>query len=64
MIRILKYEETGNNEIFARKMPTTDVRDTVADMLKNVREHGDAALFEYAEKFDHAKMDSLLVTEQ
>ena len=64
MIRILKYEETGNNEIFARKMPTTDVRDTVADILKNVREHGDAALFEYAEKFDHAKMDSLLVTEQ
>ena len=60
----MKYEETGNNEIFARKMPTTDVRDTVADILKNVREHGDAALFEYAEKFDHAKMDSLLVTEQ
>ncbi len=64
MIRILQYDKTGNSEIFARKAPTADVRDIVADILRNVRERGDAALFEYAEKFDHAKMDSLLVTEQ
>ena len=64
MIRILQYEKNGNTEIFARQTPTADVRDTVADILKNVRERGDAALLEYAEKFDHAKMNSLLVTEQ
>ncbi|MBQ6383356.1 MAG: histidinol dehydrogenase [Clostridia bacterium] len=64
MIRILQYDKAGNSEIFARKAPTADVRDIVADILRNVRERGDAALFEYAEKFDHAKMDSLLVAEQ
>ena len=64
MIRILQYEKTGKEEIFARKTPTTDVREAVTEILRNVRERGDAALFEYAEKFDHAKMDRLLVTEK
>ena len=38
MIRILKYGEVPNNEIFARNMPTMDVTDTVAEILRNVRE--------------------------
>ncbi len=62
MIRILKYGEVPNSEIFARNMPTTDVSETVAEILRNVRERGDEALLEYTEKFDHAKPESLTVT--
>ena len=62
MIRIMKYGEVPNSEIFARNMPTMNVTDTVAEILRNVRERGDAALREYTEKFDHAKPESLTVT--
>ena len=44
MIRIMKYGELPNEEIFARSMPTMNVADKVAEILKNVRERGDAAL--------------------
>ena len=62
MIRILKYGEVANSEIFARSMPTVNVADTVAEIIRNVRERGDEALREYTEKFDHAKPESLTVT--
>ena len=62
MIRILKYGEVPNSEIFARNMPTMNVTDTVAEILRNVRERGDEALREYTEKFDHAKPESMTVT--
>ena len=62
MIRIMKYGEVSNNEIFARKIPTANVTDKVADILKNVRERGDAAVLEYTARFDGAALDSLLVT--
>ena len=41
MIRIMKYGETPNTEIFARTMPTVNVTDTVAEIIRNVREKGD-----------------------
>ena len=63
MIQILKYGEVSNSEIFARVIPTMQVSDIVADIIANVRARGDAALYEYCEKFDHAKLDSLLVSE-
>ena len=62
MIRIMKYGELPNEEIFARSMPTVNVADTVAEILRNVRERGDAALREYTERFDHATPESLTVT--
>ena len=62
MIRIMKYGEVPNEEIFARSMPTVNVTDAVADIIRNVRERGDAAVKEYTEKFDKVKTDSLLVT--
>ena len=62
MIRIMKYGEMPNEEIFARSMPTVNVTETVAEILKNVRERGDAALREYTERFDHATPESLTVT--
>ena len=62
MIRIMKYGELPNEEIFARSMPTVNVADKVAEILRNVRERGDAALREYTERFDHAFPESLIVT--
>lgn len=64
MIKILKYNENENSEIFARNNPTGDVSSVVSEIIANVRQNGDKALFEYAEKFDGAKLDTLEVTEQ
>lgn len=64
MIKIMKYGEVPNNEIFARSVPKTDVAGTVAEIIKNVRENGDKALFEYCEKFDKAQLSSLAVTKE
>ena len=63
MIKIMKYGEVANSDIFARAVPTVNVEDVVADIIKNVWERGDAALYEYCEKFDHAKLNALAVTE-
>ncbi len=62
MIKILKYGEVPNSEIFARVVPEVDVTAIVADIIENVKTNGDKALFEYCEKFDKAKFDSLEVT--
>ncbi len=64
MIKILKYGEIENKDIFARVEPTVNVSDIVSDIISNVRNSGDAALFEYCEKFDGAKLSVLAVTEQ
>ena len=62
MIKILKCGEVSADEIFARVVPTVDVAGIVADIIANVRSRGDAALYEYCEKFDKAKLDTLLVS--
>ena len=62
MIRIMKYGEVPNSEIFARSMPTVNVADKVAEILRNVRERGDEALREYTERYDRAKPESITVT--
>lgn len=64
MIKIMKYGEVPNSEIFARSVPKIDVAGTVAEIIKNVRENGDKALFEYCEKFDKAQLASLAVTKE
>lgn len=62
MIKIFKYGEVDNSEIFARSVPAVNVEATVSEIIKNVRENGDAALIEYTEKFDRVKLDSLSVS--
>ncbi len=64
MIKILPYGEVDNKEIFSRVTPAVDVAAIVADIIKNVRESGDAALFAYCKKFDGASLTSLTVTEK
>ena len=63
MIRILKYGEVENTDIFARVVPTVNTEAIVADIIANVRARGDAALYEYCEKFDKVQLDSLAVSE-
>ncbi|MBQ3888572.1 MAG: histidinol dehydrogenase, partial [Clostridia bacterium] len=62
MIRIYKYGDVQNAEIFARMAPKTDVSAAVAEILATVRADGDKAVFAYNEKFDGAKLESLAVT--
>ena len=63
MMKILKMGEVSAAEIFRRNTPTVNVTDTVAEILRQVRERGDAALREYTRKFDGADLENLLVTE-
>ncbi len=63
MIKIMKYSEVKNSEIFARAIPSVNVTDIVAEIIENVRKNGDKALFEYNKKFDKADLTELLVTE-
>ncbi|MDD6479644.1 MAG: histidinol dehydrogenase [Oscillospiraceae bacterium] len=63
MIKILKFGEVSANDIFARTEPTVNVEAVVSEIIENVKKNGDKALYEYSEKFDKAKLDSLAVSE-
>ncbi len=63
MIKILNYAEVSKSEIFARYDTASNVADIVTDIIANVRQNGDKALFEYCEKFDKAKLSSLEVSD-
>ena len=62
MIKILKWGEVSPDEIFERFDPERDVSGIVSGIISDVRERGDAALFELTEKFDGAKLTSLEVS--
>ena len=62
MIRILQFGAVAPEDVFARVEPVVDVRAVVTDIIKTVREQGDAALYAYCEKFDKAKLTALAVT--
>ena len=64
MIRILRYGEVPNKELFARNVPTKKVADTVSEIIENVKQNGDKALKEYTKRFDGVKTDSITVTEE
>jgi len=63
MIRILKYGQLPNEAIFAREEPQIDVAGVVSQIIKTVREQGDAALFAYNRQFDKADLTDLEVSE-
>lgn len=64
MIRIYRFGEVSNDEIFARAVPKIHVEQIVSDILREVKEKGDEALFAYTEKFDGVRLSSLCVTEK
>ena len=64
MIRILKMDEIPESEIFERNDSTADVSGIVAGIIADVRQRGDAALFEYTQRFDHAALLKLQVSKE
>ena len=64
MIKIMKYGQVPNSEIFARVTPTVNVEKIVADIIANVRANGDRAVLDYNLKFDKAQLDTLLVSQE
>lgn len=65
MIRQYRLCEIPVEEILCRDIREEKNVDAVVDeIIKNVRERGDAALREYAEKFDGATLESLEVTQK
>ena len=64
MIKIYKYGEVSNSEIFARENIAGNVAGIVSEIISNVIQNGDRALFEYSEKFDKATLTSLEVSEE
>ena len=64
MIKIYAYNEVEKDEIFARCEDQADVSAIVSEIIEDVKENGDKALFAYCEKFDKATLSSLEVTKE
>ena len=64
MIKIMKYGQVPNSEIFARDNIAANVEDKVTEIINEVKRDGDAALFRFCEKFDGAKLESLEVSSE
>ena len=64
MIKIMKYGQVPNSEIFARVVPAVNVEGIVADIIADVRANGDKAVLNYNLKFDRANLDTLLVSQE
>ena len=63
MIKIMKYGQVPNSEIFARVVPSVNVEGIVSDIIADVRANGDKAVLSYNLKFDKAELSSLLVSQ-
>lgn len=63
MIKIFENADISTKEIFLREQNEANVSDIVSQIIENVKNNGDKALFEYCEKFDKAKLTSLEVTQ-
>ena len=64
MIKILKYGEVKNDEIFSRAVQSANVEEIVSEIIENVKKNGDSSLFEYTKKFDKAVLSTLEVTKE
>ena len=62
MIKIFKYGEVSNSEIFARENISGDVEGIVSSIIADVIKNKDSALLSYTEKFDKVRLDSLEVS--
>ena len=62
MIKIYKYGEVSNEEVFARDNIASNVEPAVTAIIADVRARGDEALFDYTARFDKAQLTSLEVS--
>ena len=63
MIRIYNIKDVSDQDIFLRQTGVKDVSAPVSQIIRRVREEGDAALLDYARQFDGVELDSLTVTQ-
>jgi len=63
MIKIYKYGEVPNSEIFARENIPTNVEGVVTEIIENVKQNKDKALLEYSLKFDKADIKDFEVSD-
>ncbi|MDX1581081.1 MAG: histidinol dehydrogenase, partial [Alphaproteobacteria bacterium] len=52
------FEAAFAELISLKREASVDVNDVVAEIIADVRERGDAALFEYTQRFDNLTLDS------
>ena len=65
MIKIINIDNAEKSEILTRDIKLeSGVEETVAAIIKNVKENGDAALREYSLKFDGVCPENLRVTKE
>ena len=66
MIKIIDTAQVKDFTVFAREdeKRNEEIEKIVESIIDNVKTNGDKALFEYCEKFDKCKLNSLLVTEE
>ena len=62
MIRTIRYTSPEDLS-FLKRTDNTDVTAIVQDIIRNVQDNGDSALYAYSRKFDHAELSSLEVTQ-
>lgn len=63
MIKIFKYNEMSNEEIFQRSISGTDVASTVSSIIADVRENKDRALKKYSLELDRVELKEIEVTD-
>ena len=64
MIRIVRLDEMPREEILKRELPAVKADKAVSEIISDVRENGDEALFRYTERFDGVSLSSLEVSEE
>ena len=64
MIKIYKFGEVPQGEIFARFSPTASVEGVVSEIIAEVIKNKDSALKAYAKKFDGVEIEMLEVTKE
>ena len=64
MMQIYPYENVSRQNLFFRTLAASGVEDSVREILAQVQKNGDAALLDYARRFDKAELEALEVTQQ
>ena len=64
-MNVIKYPTTEELPSLLKRpvRDAADLNQIVAAVLANVKAHGDQAVFDYEEQFDHVKLDNLVVSE-
>ncbi|MBR5500330.1 MAG: histidinol dehydrogenase [Clostridia bacterium] len=64
MIKILPCNSVSKEEIFARTETVVPVGEIVSEIIANVRQNGDKALYDYCAKFDKVNLTALKVSQE